>query len=189
MKISIDTKNLTKEQCIALFSLIGEDYTLNLSGKEKSERLEARLRKVLSETKPNTTDYDFCQGPNYFFENDKVELKQFYVSGTQPKLQQVKPHLYDKILVAAEYDDKTEWWVIKTNKISAKAGKEHKEDGKLTLTRHHKGNELEGQISFKNLFKKSATFITVTSFVDYRDTNLGLSDEVLMSILETTKNH
>lgn len=189
MKITIDTDRLTEEQRLRLFEIIGEEFNLSLSGKEKSELLENRMRFSLGEPRPDTTDYDFCYGESYFFDNDKVELKQFDALGSSPKLQQVKPALYNKILVAAEFPETTEWWVITSDKISAVAGKEHKEEGKLTLQRQHKGNELEGQITFTQQFKDSATFIQSTGPVNYTLDNLGLTDDEIIEILTFVKNH
>ena len=189
MKITIDTEQFTEEQVRQLFNIIGENYNMSLSGKEKSELLEARIRFTLGEPRPETTDYDFRTGEEYFFTTDKVELKQFDALGSSPKLQQVKPALYNKILVAAEFPEFTEWWVIKTDKISQVAGKENKEDGKLTLQRQHKGNELEGQITFTQQFKSMATYLLSTGPIDYTQSNLGLTDEYILEILNHVKNH
>ncbi len=189
MKITIDLDTFTPELRERLTSIVGENYHLSLSGKDKSERLESRLRKVISEPRPDTTDYDFCHGVEHYFEKDRVELKQFAVLGKSPKLQQVKPHLYDKILVAAESDDKTDWWILETKYVSPKAGKENKENGKLALARQHKGNEFEGQISYNETFKKYAKFILTTGPVDYKKENLGLEDDILSQILLFVKNH
>lgn len=189
MKIKIDTEILNQEQLQQLFEILGNNYTLSLSGKEKSELLEARMRKCIGEPRPDTTDYDFCTGENYFFKTDKLELKQFDALGTSPKLQQVKPALYNKILVCAEFPSKAEWWVIKSDKISAKAGKEFKENDKLTLQRQHKGNEHEGQITFTDQFKEKAQFICETGPVVYTLSDLGLTDEEILTILNYTKNY
>ena len=189
MKIVIDTENFTKEQSEMLFQIIGKQYALSLSGKERSEMLENRLRSVIGETKPDTTDYDFCSGDDYFFGNLKIELKQFDALGSSPKLQQVKPTLYDNILVVAEYPNKSEWWVIKSDKISSKSGKENKEEDKLTLQRQHKDSEFEGQVSFTGPFKKSATKIYESTPIDYTEETLNLSDQDILTILTLTKNH
>jgi hypothetical protein len=189
MKITINTEQFNEEQIRQLFNILGENYSMSLSGKEKSELLEARMRFTLAEPRPETTDYDFRTGEDYFFTTDKVELKQFDALGSSPKLQQVKPALYNKILVAAEFPDFTEWWVIKSDKISQVAGKENKEDGKLTLQRQHKGNELEGQITFTQQFKNSATYILSSGPIDYTQTDLGLTDETILQILTYVKNH
>lgn len=189
MKITIDTDRFSIEQVQEIFEIIGENYTMSLSGKEKSELLEARMRKVISEPRPTTTDYDFCFGEQFFFKNDKVELKQFDAMGSSPKLQQVKPALYNKILVAAEFPNHTEWWLLKSEKISSKAGKEHKEQGKLTLQRQHKGNELEGQITFNHQFKKQAVKILETGPVKYTQEDLNLTDKEIMDVLNFVNNH
>lgn len=189
MKITVNTEQFTEEQVRQLFTILGENYTMSLSGKEKSELLEARMRFVLGEPRPETTDYDFRTGEDYFFSTDRVELKQFDAMGSSPKLQQVKPALYNKILVAAEFPDFTEWWVINSNKISSVAGKENKEEGKLTLQRQHKGNELEGQITFTSQFKNQATHILNTGPINYTLSNLGLSDEHILEILTFVKNY
>lgn len=189
MKVVIDSENFTKEEFEMIFQIVGQKYALSLSGKERSEMLENRLRSVIGEKKPDTTDYDFCSGEGYFFGNKKVELKQFDALGSSPKLQQVKPSLYDTILVVAEYPSKSEWWVIKSDKISTKSGKENKEEDKLTLQRQHKDSEFEGQVSFKEPFKKSATKIYETSNIDYTQETLNLSDEEILNILTLTKNH
>lgn len=189
MKITINTEQFSEEQLNQLFRLLGPNYAPSLSGKEKSELLEARMRLCLGEPRPDTTDYDFCNGEGFFFDEDKVELKQFDALGSSPKLQQVKPALYNKILVAAEFPDFTDWWVIKSDKISSVAGKENKEEGKLTLQRQHKGNELEGQITFTEQFKKAATNILSTGPINYNSETLGLSDEHILEILTFVKNY
>jgi len=189
MRIVIDTDRLSEEITKQIFTLIGKNFELSLSGKEKSELLEDRLRKTINEKRPKTTDYDFETGQDYFFTDDKVELKQFNALGSSPKLQQVKPHLYDKILVAAEFENKTEWWLLLTKNISSNAGKENKENGKLVLQRQHKGNLLEGQITFTKEFKKQSTLLTTTGPINYKETDLGLNDYELKNILILTKNH
>jgi hypothetical protein len=93
------------------------------------------------------------------------------------------------VQVAAEFPEKTEWWVITTDKISSVAGKENKELGKLTLQKQHKGNELEGQITFTQQFKKMATQISETGPLNYSKKNLGVSDEEILQILEKVKKH
>jgi hypothetical protein len=188
-KITINLNNFDSETQDQIRRLIGENYLISLTGKEKSERTEARMRKVIGESRPNTTDYDFKFGEDNFFKTDRVELKQFDAEGTQPKLQQVKPDLYDKIIVIAEFENKTLWYLLHTSKISRIAGKENKEVGKLTLTRQHKGNEKEGQISYNKIFIKAAIFIKETSKIDYKKNDLGISDEDILEILEFTKNH
>ena len=132
---------------------------------------------------------DLCHGDGYYFDSDKIELKQFDAEGSSPKLQQVKPALYNKILVAAEFPETTEWWIVKSDQISRRAGKEHKENGKLTLQRQHKGNEYEGQITFTEQFKKAATKVCETGPVDYTKEDLGLTNEEILQILEFTKNY
>ena len=189
MKIQIDTNTLTEEQKVQLFQLLGNNFKMSLSGKEKSELLEARMRLTLHESRPETTDYDFRSGEGFFFNDDKVELKQFDALGSSPKLQQVKPALYNKILVAAEFPDYTDWWVITCDKISSVAGKENREEGKLTLQRQHKGNELEGQITFTDQFKNAATNILSTGPINYSSEDLGLSDEHIREILNFVKNY
>jgi len=189
MKIVIDTKNFTDEEVKIINQIIGKKFELSLSGKERSEMLENRLRSVINEKKPDTTDYDFCSGKSYFFGDKKVELKQFDALGSSPKLQQVKPALYDTILVVAEYTSKSEWWVIKSDKISTRSGKENKEENKLTLQRQHKDSEFEGQVSFAEPFKKSATKIYETNNIDYTKETLNLSDKDILNILTLTKNH
>jgi hypothetical protein len=189
MKIQINIDDFSQTEQDTLFQLVGHRYTISQSGKEKSEELEKRLRDAIKEGRPNTTDYDFCHGKNYFFEHDKVELKQFDATGASPKLQQVKPALYNKILVCAEFPDRAEWWLLNTDVISKKAGKEHKEDGKLTLTRQHKGNECEGQITFTKQFKTSAIKICETNFIDYKNETLGLGNDEILHILNFVKNH
>jgi hypothetical protein len=188
-KIVIDKKNFSKDVWNKLIGLIEDKYVSFQTGKSKSDLLEQRMRSAINESKPETTDYDFPHGEKHFFVNDKVELKQFDTTGSSPKLQQVKPRLYNKILVAAEFPEKTEWWVITTDKISSVAGKENKELGKLTLQKQHKGNELEGQITFTQQFKKMATKISETGPLNYSKKNLGVSDEEILQILEKVKKH
>lgn len=187
--IIIQLDKLSDEKRNKILEILGDDYSLNLSGKDKSEMLEARLRRVINETKPNTTNYDFCYGQNFFFSDCRLELKQFSMFGKSPKLQQVKPELYDKILVCAEYENYAEWWVLRTSLISSKAGKENKETGKLTLTRQHKGNEYEGQIMFNGKFQKVATKICQTGVINYKNNDLGLNDEETLYILNFVKNY
>ena len=188
-KIAINLEHFTEERRNQILQLIGEDYTLSLSGKEKSEKTEARMREVIGESRPASTDYDFQTGEGYFFDTEKVELKQFDAEGKQPKLQQVKPELYDKIIVAAEFSDRTLWYVLSTDEISRLAGKRNKEVGKLALNSQHKGNAKEGQISYNKQFLRKALFITQTPKIDYKQNNLGLSDEEILEILTFTKYH
>ena len=188
-KISINLDLFTEEKRNQILEIIGDNYSLSLTGKEKSELTEARMRRVIGEPKPDTTDYDFPSGEGFFFDTDKIELKQFDAEGKQPKLQQVKPELYNKIIVIAEFHDKALWYLLSTDKISKLAGKENKEPNKLPLNSQHKGNLKEGQISYNKPFKKAATFITETSKLDYRQDDLGITDEEILQILEFTKNH
>lgn len=188
-KIIIDLSEFSEQKIRQIEALIGEKYTLSLTGKEKSELTEKRMRKVINESRPKSTDYDFNVGSEYFFTKDRVELKQFYIKGTSPKIQQVKPELYDKIIVCAEDDDETIWYLLHTNKISKVAGKKNKESNKLTLCTQHKGNLKEGQISYNSQFKKEATYITTTKKLDYKKVDLGIADETILEILEFTKNH
>jgi hypothetical protein len=188
-KITINLENFTDSVRKQILHLIGEDYGISLTGKEKSEKTESRLREVIRESRPSSTDYDFQTGRGYFFDSERVELKQFDATGKQPKIQQVKPELYDKIIVIAEFTDKALWYLLHTNKISKLAGKKNNELNKLALNSQHKGNQKEGQISYNKTFKKNAIFILETPFIDYRKADLGLSDEKLLEILEFTKNH
>ena len=65
--IIVQLDKLSDEKRNKILEILGDDYSLNLSGKDKSEMLEARLRRVINETKPNTTNYDFWYGQNFFF--------------------------------------------------------------------------------------------------------------------------
>ena len=188
-KITINLEHFTEDQKKQILNLLGDNYTPTLTGKEKSEKTEARIRSVILENRPQTTDYDFQCGEKFFFTKDRVELKQFDALGTQPKLQQVKPSLYDKIIVIAEFEDKALWYLLHTNNISKLAGKQNKESGKLPLNSQHKGNSREGQISYNKTFLKMATFITESPKLDYKKESLGLTDEKILEILEFTKNH
>lgn len=187
--IVVHLHELDEEKKTMVLQLVGENFSLFLTGKEKSEFTERRIRQVLRETRPDTTDYDFRTGDGFYFSQDRVELKQFDANGKQPKIQQVKPELYDKIVVVAEFQDKALWYLLHTDKISKLAGKKNKEDGKLALNSQHKGNTKEGQISYNKSFIKTAIYITETSKIDYRQDNLGISDEQILEILEFTKNH
>lgn len=189
IKIILNLSDFSEDVITQIKKLIGDKYTLSLTGKEKSELTEKRMRKVINENRPKNTDYDFNCGEGYFFEKDRVELKQFYVKGSSPKIQQVKPELYDKIIVCAEDDDETTWYLLYTNKISKLAGKKNKEGNKLTLCSQHKGNLKEGQISYNSQFKKESIYITTTKKLDYKKEDLGLSDKTILEILEFTKNH
>lgn len=189
MKIIVNLDQQTQEKKNLILNILGDDYTLSLTGKEKSEKTEARMRAVIGEPRPKTTDYDFPYGEGHFFTNDKVELKQFDAHGSQPKIQQVKPKLYDKIIVLAEFQDKALWYLLTTDKISKAAGRKNKEDGKLSLNSQHKGNPNEGQISYNKTFMNTATYITDSPKVDYKRDDLGISDEKIMEILEFTKKH
>jgi hypothetical protein len=189
MKIEFDTKDLSEHELYSVMSILGKRFKRALSGKEKSELTESRFRQFLKEDRPKTTDYDFCSGEGYFFESCRVELKQFDVLKKSPKLQQVKPYCYDLIIVGAEYKNKTEWWLLETNKISSSAGKEHQELGKLPLNRQHKGNQKEGQISYSDRFKKTAIKVCDTGPINYSENDLGLSDQEISKILHFTKNH
>lgn len=189
MKIQINTNDFSQTEIDNILEIVGNRYTPSLSGKEKSEKLEKRLRYSINEDRPNTTNYDFCSGPKFFFTKHRIELKQFDAMGTAPKLQQVKPKLYDKILVCAEFPNRAEWWVLNTEDISPKAGKEHKQSGKLSLNRQHSGNEFEGQISFTKQFKEKATKICETNFLNYKREDLGITNEEILKILNFVKNH
>jgi hypothetical protein len=188
-KITINLENFTKNDQTKILQLLSDNYTLSLTGKEKSEKTEKRMRDSINEGRPSTTDYDFQSGSNRFFGQQKIELKQFDGEGKQPKIQQVKPELYDKIIVIAEYSDKALWYLLHTSKISKFAGKGNKEKDKMALNVQHKGNLKEGQISYSKTFKKNAIFITETHNLDYRKNNLGITDEKIIEILEFTKKH
>ena len=187
-KIVLESKNFTEEVWNNIINLIGGEFVSFQTGKSKSEKLEARMRKSINEPRPKTTDYDFCNGEGYFFVEEKVELKQFTSKNGGGSAQQVKPALYDVMIVVAEFTTKAEWWVIKTEKISKFSGKNNKEKNKLTLQKQHKGNLEEGQISFNKEFKKNAKHILTSGPIIYDQENLGLSDETVMEILNAAKN-
>jgi hypothetical protein len=108
---------------------------------------------------------------------------------------QVKPKEYEYILYNYLHLDHTDWFLIKTKDISSKPGKENKEEGKMPLSRQHRGHETEGQVCLdintkkfiKNktvFFKKSgkdkfsdfATYVGRTSPIKWDQKDLGQNE-------------
>jgi hypothetical protein len=154
---------------------------LNISGKERSELTESRIRMGLNISKPNTSEYDFL----YF--NTKLELKQAEAYLKQPKFQQIKPSCYPYIICMLNHKTKSEWYLLETNKISKKAGKKNVESGKLPLNAQHRYNLTEGQINPNKAFKQMATFLGEYEPLFYYKSDLNLSDESILDIFNKIK--
>jgi|694.fasta_scaffold125472_1 hypothetical protein len=161
---------------------LGYALTNNLSGKERSEVTEQRIRDVMGISRPSTSEYDFL------FEGFKIELKQAETTGTKPKFQQVKPALYSHIICMLNYEDRSEWYVLKTSDISSLAGKENVEAGKLPLNKQHRGNTQEGQISPNKLFYKFAIKLGVYEPLQYNNDDLNLSTTSIQDIFSKISN-
>lgn len=206
--VAFDQNKIPKNQLDIVLGILNEFNAVSLSraGGETSARTEERFRAVLGESRPSTNDYDFASGENTFFGNIKVELKQ--CSGNNYKFQQVKPHLYDKVLMVREDLDRSTWFVISTSLISSYVKVEGKEPGKMLLSGQHKGNLNEGMLLMdnstvnftkgktseivkngKDMFSDLATLIGVYPPIDYSKDDLGLTDQEIFGILEFVKNH
>jgi hypothetical protein len=80
------------------------------------------------------------------------------------------------------YDDRSEWYILKTSDISSLAGKENVEAGKLPLNRQHRGNAQEGQISPNRLFYKFAHQLGSYEPLQYNNDDLNLSANSIQDI-------
>jgi hypothetical protein len=206
MKITIDLKTLSSEDKREFFKL---KIPFTLGGAQKAKLTEERLRKTLNEGRPPTTDYDFNSGPGTFFGEQRVELKQLTLSND--KAQQVKPLLYDKILICLETKESSFWFVVNTSEISPKVSTKdnrYKEKGKLRLNGQHKGNLHEGMIQMdkntKNFilgktnnitpanndeWSDLVTFIGKYPPLNYLKDDLGLTDQDILSILVFVRDY
>ena len=206
--ITLDTNKLNipdKELFEQLLARNPDSFTRSTAGKIGSVLLEKRLRLVISEPAPSTPNYDFCSGKGYFFDKTKVELKQ--ASGNTTLFFQVKPSLYDKVLMVKEEKLASYWFIIKTSDISSKVGKENKEEGKILLSKQHEGNMTEGQLgmdintinfikgknselkkSGKDRFSDKVTFIGKYNPILYDKSDLNLPDSDVMEILSFVKS-
>jgi hypothetical protein len=154
---------------------------LNISGKERSELTEKRIRDVLNIEKPKTSEYDF------FYADTIFELKQAEAYLKQPKFQQIKPSCYPYIICLLNHKDKSEWFLLETSKISKKAGKENAEVGKLPLNTQHRYNLTEGQINPNLAFRQYATFLGEFEPIFYYRPDLNLSDKSILDIFNKIK--
>jgi len=206
--LTLDTAKLNIPYKLLLDQILARNpdcYTRSTAGKVGSVLLENRLREVISEPAPSTPNYDFCYGKGRFFSNCKVELKQ--ASGNTSLFFQVKPALYDKILMVKEEKLASYWFVMKTSDISSKVGRKNKEKGKLLLSKQHEGNPTEGQIGMdiatrkfmsgesdtilkkgKDQFSDIATFIGKFNPILYDKKDLNIEDADLLSILSFVKS-
>lgn len=206
--ITIDTEKLNNPDKDLFDQILARNpdcYTRSTAGKVGSVLLENRLRDAISEPSPSTPNYDFCYGKGFFFDKCKVELKQ--ASGNTSLFFQVKPALYDKIIMVKEEKLASFWFVINTSDISSKVGKLNKEKGKILLSKQHEGNLEEGQLgldvatrnfikgktkeiikSGKDLFSDKATFIGKYNPILYDKKNLNLEDSDIIDILSFVKS-
>lgn len=149
-----------------------------LSGKERSEKTEDRIREILGVEKPNTTEYDIP----YF--GKRFELKQAEAYLKQPKFQQIKPSCYPYIICMLNHKDKSQWFLLKTSDISKKAGKHNVEEGKLPLNSQHRYNVTEGQINpNKAFYKKAINLGEYPPLLYYKD-DLNLSENTIEEIFK-----
>lgn len=207
MNVQFDLNDLSPQQKEVFFNW---NLPIGVGGAQKAKLTEERFRGVLNEGRPPITDYDFNSGEGTFFGKDRVELKQW--SGDNNwKAQQVKPHLYDKILMCREEKEHSFWFVVKTSQISSQVStlkNRHHEPGKLKLNGQHKGNLNEGMVqmdkntrnfikgitdtiipSGKDEWSDIVTFIGKYPPLDYFKPDLGLSDNEILSILTFVKNY
>jgi hypothetical protein len=149
---------------------------LNISGKERSELTESRIRDVMQLARPTSSDHDFL------FSSTKMELKQAEAYMKGPKFQQIKPSCYSHIICMLNHRDKSEWYLLETNKISKRSGASNVEAGKLPLNTQHRYNTAEGQISPGAAFKKMALFLGQYEPLVYYKEDLNLPDESIRDI-------
>jgi hypothetical protein len=208
--MNIDFSRLSKKEQEAIIEIVVKNNALKIGGASKAKITEDRFRSVIGESRPSTTNYDFASGEGTFFNTDRVELKQF-TGQNNWKAQQVKPLLYDKVLMCREEKDASFWFVVKTELISSKVStlqNRYKEPGKLRLNGQHKGNLHEGMIgmdkntkafikgkclqiipSNKDEWSDLVTFIGKFPPLNYSKEDLGLDDSEVLSILTFVKNH
>jgi len=177
-KIYLNLDKLPNDQRVRLMNEYRGAIELNISGKERSELTESRIRNVMQLSKPSSSDHDFL------FQGTKLELKQAEASGKQPKFQQIKPSCYSHIICMLNHRDKSEWYLLETDKISKKSGASNVEVGKLPLNAQHRYNESEGQISPNAAFKKVAKFLGEYEPLLYYKEDLNLPDESIMNIFD-----
>lgn len=154
-----------------------------LTGKERSEKTEDRIREILGVEKPKTTEYDIP----YF--GKRFELKQAEAYLKQPKFQQIKPNCYPYIICLLNHKDKSEWFLLKTSDISKKAGRENVEEGKLPLNSQHRYNITEGQIRPNKAFKQKAYDLGTYPPLLYYKKDLNLSSDNLIEIFNKIKKN
>ena len=66
---------------------------------------------------------------------------------------QVKPTTFDYMIAVILYKDAMALYLIESDDISSKTGKENKELGKIMLSKQHRGHSTEGSISGKEINK------------------------------------
>ena len=203
--IKLNDKLMSPEH-LKMASFLQEMYgSQSVEGGEKAKLTEDRFRGLTNSPRPSTPNYDLNVSPK------TVDLKQWFWESEEDnncKAQQVKPHLYDCILMCNETSENSYWFVVNTDKISSKVGKDNKEDGKLLLSKQHEGNMTEGQLLMdvhiknfitgktseiikknKDKFSDLVTFIGKFPPLNYNRKDLGLDDSEVLSILTFVRNH
>jgi hypothetical protein len=175
-KIFLNLDKLPNEIRTRLVDEYPDAIELNISGKERSELTESRIRSAMQLSKPVSSDHDFL------FCGTKIELKQAEAYMKGPKFQQIKPSCYSHIICMLNYRDKSEWYLLETSKISKKAGASNVESGKLPLNAQHRYNTAEGQISPNKAFKKASHFLGQYRPLLYYREDLNLPDETIVDI-------
>ena len=80
------------------------------------------------------------------------------------------------------FKNKSEWYLLETDKISKKAGKQNSEVGKLPLNAQHRYNITEGQINPNKAFKSVAHYLGTYEPLFYYKEDLNLTDHTILDI-------
>jgi len=176
MKRVLNLELLSENQIKQLLKTYEFAYDVEMSGKERSELTEKRIRSIMNIERPKTTEYDLL------FKNVRFELKQAEGYMSSPKFQQVKPSFYPYIICLLNYKDKTLWYLLETKNISKKCGSKNAEKGKLPLQKQHAKSTDEGQITLTKRFYHFAIPIGEYEPIIYHKDDLNLSEKSVKSI-------
>jgi len=178
MKRVLNLELLTEKQRNQLLKNYSFAYDVEMSGKERSELTEKRIRTIMNIERPKTTEYDL------FFKNNRFELKQAEGYMKSPKFQQVKPSFYPYIICLLNYKDKSVWYLLKTKNISKKCGSKNVEKGKLPLQKQHAKSTDEGQITLTKRFYDFAIPLGEYEPIIYFKDDLNLTDKSVKAVFK-----
>jgi len=178
MKRILNLELLSKKQYDDVLKNYQFAYDVEMSGKERSELTEKRIRTIMSIDRPKTTEYDL------FFEQTRFELKQAEGYMSSPKFQQVKPSFYPYIICLLNYKDKSVWYLLETKNISKKSGAANVEKGKLPLQKQHAKSIDEGQITLTKRFYDFAIELGEYEPIIYHKDDLNLSEKSVKKVFK-----